>query len=75
MYTATRRFALLPLLNFMTSIAPLAVLGRPELVHLGDALLELNVLAFLVAVTLVLQSKGVSSAIAPHASFPLGPRN
>lgn len=71
MYTATRRFALFPSHNFMASVAPLAVLGRPELVHLGDSLLELDVLAFLVAVALVLESKGVSSAIAPRARPPL----
>ena len=38
----------------MASIAPLAFLGRPEFVHLGDSLLEFDVLAFLVAVALVL---------------------
>lgn len=35
-------------------IAPRAVLRGPQLVHLGDALLELFVLAFLVGVSLVL---------------------
>lgn len=37
------------------SVAARAVLGRPELVHLCDPLLELDVLAFLVAVSLVLR--------------------
>jgi hypothetical protein len=37
------------------SVAARAALGRPELVHLCDPLLELDVLAFLVAVSLVLR--------------------
>lgn len=35
-------------------IAPRTALGRPELVHLGHPLLELDVLTFLVAVPLLL---------------------
>lgn len=37
------------------SVAPRSILGRPQLVHLGDALFELDVLAFLVGVSLVLR--------------------
>ena len=36
------------------SVAPRSTLGRPQLVHLGDALLELDVLALFVCVSLVL---------------------
>jgi len=38
------------------SITPRSVLGRSQLVHLGHPLLELVVLAFFVAVSLVLLS-------------------
>lgn len=38
----------------MSLIAPLTLLGFPQLFHLGYALLELDVLAFLVGVSLVL---------------------
>jgi hypothetical protein len=35
-------------------VAPLAALGLPQLVHLGHSLLELDVLALFVAMSLVL---------------------
>lgn len=38
----------------MLSVAPGTVLSSPQLVHLGNALLEFLVLALLVAVSLVL---------------------
>lgn len=48
-YARTARLRPGPLL-----IAPRTTLGRPELVHLGHPLLELDVLTFLVAVPLLL---------------------
>lgn len=38
-----------------SSVAASTALGFPQLVHLGDALLELDILALLVAVSLVLR--------------------
>lgn len=45
----TARLRLGPLL-----VAPRTALGRPELVHLGHPLLELDILTFLIAVPLLL---------------------
>lgn len=42
---------------FRISIAPSTILRSPEFVHLGDALLELLILALLVAVSLLLLSR------------------
>lgn len=47
--------SLLPCRRPTPSVTPRTVLGFPELIHLGHPLLELDVLAFLVAVSLVLQ--------------------
>ena len=50
------------------SIAPCTVLLFPELVHLGYALLEFDVLALLVAMPLVLD-QDVVSAVAPRTAL------
>lgn len=54
MYTASISPARHPA-STRRSVAASAALGRPELVHLGNALLELDVLALFVAVSLVLR--------------------
>jgi hypothetical protein len=56
----TNLLALSPLPPQVASVAPGTALGFPELVHLGDSLLELDVLALLVAVSLVLRKSRVS---------------
>lgn len=53
----TLRLAVLQRPSFLSLLVrSLSVLGRPQLVHLGDAHLELLILALLVCVTLVLHS-------------------
>jgi hypothetical protein len=52
-------------LSCQKSVASLAALGRPQLVHLLDALLELLVLALFVRVSLVLRTGGWVSECVP----------
>lgn len=58
----------------LSLVAPRAALGLPELVHLGHPLLELDVLALLVAVSLVLRHTAsvgrVPSMAAPAVASP-----
>lgn len=68
----TKTLALLLLVSFRVSlIAPRAVLGLPQLVHLGHALLELDVLALFVAMALVLLECLHVSETAQSCSFLL----
>lgn len=52
MYTARVHPAML--LCCLTLVAPRTVLGRPQFVHLGYPFLELDILALLVGVSLLL---------------------
>jgi hypothetical protein len=47
----------------LKSVASLAALGRPQLVHLLDALLKLLVLALFVRVSLVLRTGNESASV------------
>jgi hypothetical protein len=55
-------------------VASLSALGRPQLVHLLHALLELLVLAFLVRVSLVLCIMLASSKLLPSIVGHVAPR-
>lgn len=57
MYTASLLLARPSPTATAASVAPSTALGFPELVHLGHPLLELDILALLVAVSLVLQQR------------------
>lgn len=75
-YTASPRMytAKAPLAATLPSVAPRTALGLPELVHLGDALLELDVLALLVGVSLVLRQAGsVARCPCPSQRPPKAP--